>query len=66
MRRHVGIPAIDRGKPPPLGFPADILADGIFILEFKAVPARLPVHGMQLPTDTSPRSAPRMSAGFVG
>jgi GxxExxY protein len=32
----------------PLGFRADILVDETIILEIKAVPALLPVHGMQL------------------
>ena len=48
MRRHVGIPAIDKGKPLPPGFRADILADATVIPEFKAVGALLPAHGTQL------------------
>ena len=43
MRRPVGIPAIYKGKPLPLGFHADILADEIVILEIKAVPALVPI-----------------------
>jgi GxxExxY protein len=50
VRREVGIPAIDKGEPLPLGFPADILAEETVILEIKAVPALLPVHDMQLQT----------------
>jgi GxxExxY protein len=50
VRREVGIPAIYKGEPLPLGFRADILVDETVILEIKAVPALLPVHDMQLQT----------------
>ena len=50
VRREVGIPAIYKGEPLPLGFRADILADETVILEIKAVPALLPAHDMQLQT----------------
>ena len=49
MRRQVGVPAICQGKPLPLGFRADILADETVILEIKAVPALLPAHGTNRP-----------------
>ena len=39
VRRQVGSPAIYQGKPLPLGFRADSLADETAILEIKAVPA---------------------------
>ena len=35
MRRQVGIPAICQGKPLPLAFRADILADETVILEIR-------------------------------
>jgi GxxExxY protein len=50
VRREVGIPAIYKGEPLPLGFRADILADETVILEIKAVPALLPAHDLQLQT----------------
>jgi GxxExxY protein len=50
VRREVGIPAIYKGEPLPLGFRADILVDETVILEIKAVPALLPAHDMQLQT----------------
>ena len=50
VRREVGIPAIYKGEPLPLGFRADILAEETVILEIKAVPALLPAHDMQLQT----------------
>ena len=50
VRREVGIPAIYKGEPLPLGFRADILADETVIVEIKAVPALLPAHDMQLQT----------------
>jgi GxxExxY protein len=50
IRREVGIPAIYKGEPLPLGFRADILVDETIILEIRAVPALLPVHDMQLQT----------------
>jgi hypothetical protein len=37
-----------QGEPLPLGFRADILADGTVIPEIKVVPALLPAHDMQL------------------
>ena len=50
VRREVGIPAMYKGEPLPLGFRADILANETVILEIKGVPALLPVHEMQLQT----------------
>jgi GxxExxY protein len=50
VRREVGIPAMYKGEPLPLGFRADILADETVIVEIKAVPALLPVHEMQVQT----------------
>ena len=67
MRRQVGIPAIYQGKPLPLGFRADILADETVILEIKAVPALLPAHGTNRPMMTRPSSrAVGMRTGLVG
>ena len=48
MRRQVGIPAIDKAKPRPPEFRADILADSTVIPALKAVRALLPAHGTQL------------------
>ena len=44
VRREVGIPAIYKGEPLPLGFRADILVEETVILEIQAVPALPPVH----------------------
>ena len=49
MRRQVVIPAIYQGKPLPLGFRADILADETVILEIKAVPTLLRAHDTNRP-----------------
>ena len=49
MRRQVGSPAICQGKPLPLGFRADILADETVILEIKAVPTLLRAHDTNRP-----------------
>jgi GxxExxY protein len=50
VRREVGIPAMYKGEPLPLGFRADILVDETVILEIKAVPGLLPVDDLQLQT----------------
>jgi GxxExxY protein len=59
IRREVGIPAIYKGEPLPLGFRADILVEETVILEIKAVPALLPAHDMQLQTYLHGRSSGR-------
>ena len=67
MRRQAGSPAICQGKPLPLGFRADILADETVILEIKVVPALLPAHDTNRPMMTRPSSrAVGMRAGLVG
>jgi GxxExxY protein len=50
VSRQVSIPVTYKGMSIPLGFRADILVDGIVILEIKAVPALLPAHDAQLQT----------------
>jgi GxxExxY protein len=60
VRCEVGIPAIYKGEPVPLGFRADILADETVIVSIKAVPALPPPHDMRLRTD------PRMSGFPMG
>jgi GxxExxY protein len=50
VRREVGIPAIYKDEPLPLGFRADIVADETVIPKIKAVSAQLPAHDMQLQT----------------
>jgi GxxExxY protein len=66
VRREVGIPAMYKGEPLPLGFRADILADETIILEIKAVPALLPVHDMQLQTYLRMSGLPVGLRRFVG
>ena len=61
---HSGDPP---GKPLPLGFHADILADETVIQEIKAVPALLPAHDSNRPMMTRPSSrAVGMRTGLVG
>ena len=65
---QAAIPAIHQGKPLPLGFRADILADETVILEIKAVPALLRAHDTKPPwMMTLPSSrAVGMRTGLVG
>jgi GxxExxY protein len=50
VRREVGVPAMYKGEPLPLGFRADSLADETVILKITGVPTLLPAHDMQLQT----------------
>jgi GxxExxY protein len=48
--REVGIPAMYKGEPLPLGFRADVPTDETVTLEIEAIPALLPAYAMQLQT----------------
>ena len=58
IRRQVGSPAIYQGKPLPLGYRADILADETVILEIKAVGMRAELVGR-------PRAEQRLSCELI-
>ena len=66
VRREVGIPAIYKGEPLPLGFRADILVDETVILEIKAVAALVPAQDQQLQTYLRMSGLPVGLRRFVG